>query len=177
MWGFTFADAHVKVYDTILKGNSITNCSVDPVAAAEQITSLGYNMSSDASCPFTQATDLNSTDAMLGPLADNGGPTDTQAPGAFSPAIDRVSVADCSVAADQRGVARPQGGACDVGAAESSAVEQLQSLQDLVAGTGPGASRGGKNASAVAAPARPATTRPRNTLPPLLNEKRAQTGE
>ncbi len=177
IWGYTVGDAHVKVYATILQGNSNTNCRVDPGAAAEPITSLGYNISSDASCPFTQATDLDSTDAMLGPLADNGGPTDTQAPGAFSPAIDRVSVADCSVSADQRGVARPQGGACDVGAVEVTTAEQLESLQALVAGTGPGGSLAAKVASALASLAGADTTGACSTLRALLNEVRAQTGK
>lgn len=177
IWGYTIGSANVKVFATILQGNTNTNCRVDPGAASEPITSQGYNMSSDASCPFAQATDLNSTDAMLGPLADNGGPTDTQAPSAFSPAIDRIAVSDCSAAADQRGVSRPQGGACDVGAVESSAVDQLQSLQDLVAGTGPGASLGGKIASALAALAGADTTGACSTLRALLNEVRAQTGK
>jgi hypothetical protein len=177
IWGYTAYDAHVKVYASILQGNTNTNCRVDSNAAAEAITSQGYNMSSDASCPFTQGSDLNSTDAMLGPLADNGGDTDTQAPSAFSPAIDRIPVADCSTAADQRGVSRPQGGACDVGAVEASTIEQLQSLRDLVAGTGPGASLATKIASALASLAGADTTGACNTLRALLNEVRAQTGK
>ena len=61
--------------------------------------------------------------AELGALADNGGPTQTEAPGATSPLIDAISaeVAGCS-GADQRGVTRPQGGACDIGAVEQAAV-------------------------------------------------------
>jgi len=53
---------------------------------------------------------------LLGPLADNGGPTKTFLPGSGSPAINS---GDPSCAGtDQRGVARPQGGACDRGAVE-----------------------------------------------------------
>jgi hypothetical protein len=55
-------------------------------------------------------------DPLLGPLASNGGPTPTLALGSGSPAIDRYS-AFCP-AADQRGVSRPQGAACDIGAFE-----------------------------------------------------------
>lgn len=56
-------------------------------------------------------------DPQLGPLQDNGGPTPTQLPGANSPAIDAV---DCTagIGNDQRDVPRPQGGRCDMGAAE-----------------------------------------------------------
>lgn len=58
--------------------------------------------------------------ARVGPLQFNGGPTLTHAPLPGSPAID----AGCPVAcapADQRGVPRPQGHACDVGAVEAPA--------------------------------------------------------
>src|SRR5581483_6167731 len=54
-----------------------------------------------------------------GPLAGNGGPTPTLGLGAGSPALDKVpaSGAGCS-ATDQRGIPRPQGAACDIGAFE-----------------------------------------------------------
>ena len=56
--------------------------------------------------------------AILKPLADNGGPTKTHALPAGSPAIDASpDDADCA-ATDQRGVRRPQGPACDIGAFE-----------------------------------------------------------
>jgi len=60
--------------------------------------------------------------AQLGPLQDNGGVTATHALLAGSPAID--AGASCpndqgaALPADQRGVARPQGAACDIGAFE-----------------------------------------------------------
>ena len=57
---------------------------------------------------------------ILDDLADNGGPTETHALVADSPAIDVVPNAQCNVAADQRGETRPHpsGGNCDVGAFE-----------------------------------------------------------
>ena len=83
-------------------------------------TSADHNLSSDGSCGFTATGDLQNTDPMLGPLADNGGPTQTHALLAGSPAIDAGSP-DCPPpAADQRGVARPQSVACDIGAFECS---------------------------------------------------------
>jgi hypothetical protein len=56
----------------------------------------------------------------LGALADNGGPTRTHLPATNSPLIDKVTTANCGVAGgvDQRGVARPAGPACDIGAVE-----------------------------------------------------------
>ena len=53
----------------------------------------------------------------LGALADNGGPTPTRALLPGSPAIDAGSCAS-DAADDQRGVARPQGDGCDIGAFE-----------------------------------------------------------
>jgi CSLREA domain-containing protein len=56
-------------------------------------------------------------DPKLGALANNGGPTQTHALLAGSPALDAASSEGCP-AIDQRGVARPQGPACDVGSYE-----------------------------------------------------------
>jgi hypothetical protein len=55
---------------------------------------------------------------ILAPLADNGGPTKTHALVPGSPAIDVAPVDGDCPADDQRGVARPQGGGCDIGAFE-----------------------------------------------------------
>ena len=78
------------------------------------VASLGGNLEfpADASCPFEARAD-----PRLGPLADNGGPTETRALLTGSPARDRGSDAGCP-ATDQRGVARPQGSRCDIGAYE-----------------------------------------------------------
>ncbi len=118
IWGYTVGDAHVKVFATILQDNTGTNCRVDPASAGELLTSLGYNVVSDASCRFAQATDLNSTNAMAGPLQDTGGDTQSHPLPGSSPAVDRIPPADCTVTADQSGVSRPQGAACDVGSYE-----------------------------------------------------------
>jgi hypothetical protein len=59
-------------------------------------------------------------DPLLGPLADNGGGTQTHALLPGSPAIDAGNNATC-LAIDQRGIARPQGAACDIGAVEAQA--------------------------------------------------------
>ena len=64
------------------------------------------------SCPGTVG------DPRLGPLASNGGPTQTMALGPGSTAVSAVPINTCAPAVDQRGVARPQGPACDAGAYE-----------------------------------------------------------
>lgn len=82
-------------------------------------SSLGYNRSGDGSCGFVHATDdTGVVGAVIGPLADNGGPTLTSKPGKWSPLVNVIPVADCSQAVDQRDVARPVGARCDVGAVE-----------------------------------------------------------
>ena len=80
------------------------------------ITSQGNNLSdTDDSALLNQASDRNNTDARLGTLADNGGPTLTILPQSGSPVID-AGATDLTV--DQRGRPRPDGAADDIGATE-----------------------------------------------------------
>ncbi|MDX1992516.1 MAG: choice-of-anchor Q domain-containing protein [bacterium] len=59
--------------------------------------------------------DIRVADARLQELANNGGLTPTRALPGNSPAVD---TGVCALAADQRGIVRPQGAGCDVGAFE-----------------------------------------------------------
>jgi CSLREA domain-containing protein len=84
----------------------------------------GYNLDGDGSCALSQPTDIAGSEPLLGPLADNGGPTQTEALLAGSPAIDSGgSAAVGCPAVDQRGQSRPDeggdAGSCDIGAYES----------------------------------------------------------
>lgn len=76
----------------------------------------GHNLESANTCGFTLSSDLVNIDPKLGPLANNGGPTQTLALLTGSPAID-AGGSTCP-STDQRGVTRPQGPACDIGAFE-----------------------------------------------------------
>lgn len=85
--------------------------------AAGVFIDLGHNISSDASFAFTPSSSFNGYDPLIGPLADNGGPTRTMALLSGSPAIDAGDDAACPPT-DQRGVPRPFGAHCDIGAFE-----------------------------------------------------------
>jgi len=94
------------------------DCSINDSVLPTAVNSL----SSDASCGFTGAGNLQGTVPLLGPLQDNGGPTFTLALLPGSPAIDAGNAVKCAAApvsaVDQRGVKRPQGASCDIGAYE-----------------------------------------------------------
>src|SRR5262249_17028932 len=79
------------------------------------ITSLGHNLEDSHYCGLTASGDLTDTNPLLGPLADNGGPTETMALLPGSPAINHGDNHGCP-AADQRGFFRVAG--CDIGAFE-----------------------------------------------------------
>jgi predicted outer membrane repeat protein len=108
----------------IAKGSLGSNCAVNGGTIASQ----GYNLSDDVSCAteFADSSDLNNTAAHLDPsgLQSNGGPTQTVAFLANSPALDAIPAASCTdvdantLTLDQRGTARPQGTGCDIGAVE-----------------------------------------------------------
>jgi hypothetical protein len=84
------------------------------------LTSGGWNIDGDNSCGLNQPTDQTTTNPDLGPLANNGGSTLTEEPNAGSPAITHGGSTPTCPATDQRGIARPQGQFCDVGAVEVS---------------------------------------------------------
>ena len=70
------------------------------------IANGGYNLDSDNTCGFsTNNNSLSGVAPMLGPLADNGGPTMTHALLAGSPAIDQGNSFEATT--DQRGLPRP----------------------------------------------------------------------
>lgn len=96
-------------------GDSEPNC-FDQTGGVSLI-SQGNNLENTAECDFTAPSDQQNADARLGPLANNGGPTNTHALLSGSDAINRGDNSACPPR-DQRGVVRPQGPRCDIGAFE-----------------------------------------------------------
>jgi hypothetical protein len=138
--------ATVNLFDSTVAGNTATGAATgggvyndggsvlmsgtivaDNVSAtgpdcAGTISSGGYNLIEDVTgCGVTPlATDLTGIDPVLGPLADNGGPNLTHALLPGSPAIDHVPPGPfCGGGDDQRGIVRPRGAGCDIGAFEA----------------------------------------------------------
>jgi CSLREA domain-containing protein len=107
----------VQFRNTIIAGNQPDQCE-----GTGGYVSQGNNISSAEDCLFTAGGDLQNTDPMLGPLADNGGPTLTHALLDGSPAIDHAQTLAGCPPTDQRGVTRPQNGQCDIGAYEVGSV-------------------------------------------------------
>lgn len=111
------AGAFAYAEDTIIADNS----SNDFTGA---LNSGGYNLIKNTNgCTVTGITKGNiyNTDPLLGPLQNNGGLTMTHALLAGSPAIN-AGPANAAPFFDQRGVARPQGAADDIGAYEFGTV-------------------------------------------------------
>jgi CSLREA domain-containing protein len=111
----------VTMTNMIVANNTGGDCQEDagaaPVAPPYGFSSAGHNLDSDGSCNLTGTGDLPNTAPLLFPLSDNGGDTQTHAIPTTSPAYNAGDNAVCP-ATDQRGVARPQEGSCDIGAYE-----------------------------------------------------------
>ena len=84
------------------------------------VGTAGHNLISRTSgCTFTALpSDILHKGAKLGTLGNHGGPTETISLLASSPAMNAIPSAQCAVGKDQRGVKRPQGNRCDIGAFE-----------------------------------------------------------
>jgi CSLREA domain-containing protein len=108
-------EARAELFGTIIASSA----PGDDCTGGGTFASNGANLDGDDTCGLTATGDVPAVDPLLGPLQDNGGPTETHALLPGSPAIDAIPASECDLAADQRGVARPQGPACDMGSYEA----------------------------------------------------------
>ena len=104
--GGLFADNAIWLRNSIVSQNTGGNCAG---AILVQGDNLQY--------PGSACGGATQDNPLLGTLADHGGGTLTADLLANSPAIDLAAAAFCP-GTDQRGVTRPQGAACDLGAFE-----------------------------------------------------------
>lgn len=130
--GYQPGTATVTVRNTLLSSNTPGNCDGIFIAGTES-----YNLDSDDTCRFGDATDLLGVNPLLGALADNGGLVPTHALQQNSPAIDEIPVNTNNCTAGQTIDARSAvraggdnrgGPACDIGAYESSSNQQPTAL-------------------------------------------------
>lgn len=101
-----------------LTNSIVAQGAASGAACSGNVTTTGApNLDSDGSCGATL-----SGDPLLGMLVNNGGKTATLALLEGSPALDAGDNGSCAAepvnGVDQRGVSRPQGPACDLGAYE-----------------------------------------------------------
>jgi uncharacterized repeat protein (TIGR01451 family) len=144
--GIAFPERANSIEDTIVTGNnggtdhhSGEDCFGDSgsVASDSALTAdTGGNIDSDGTCFSASVShDHVGVNPDLGPLAPNGGPTQTDALLTGSPAIGNAVPGSCPTT-DERGVSRPA--ACDSGAFQTAAA----SLG--VTGSAPGSSPAGR---------------------------------
>ncbi len=134
--GISSFDSFIFLKNTIIAGNTDASGQGPECLIIEgpRLGSQGHNLIQDTTgCPIggDSTGNITGVDAQLGTLADNGGPTLTHALLAGSPAIDAGDPAapgsggTACEATDQRGVPRPQGAACDIGAFEFGAIPSV----------------------------------------------------
>jgi hypothetical protein len=106
------------IVNTIVADNAGGDCSQTFKAVDDD----GDNLDSDTSCfggLGVSPPDKTGVNPLLSPAAANGGPVMTDALAAGSPAIGGAKASACPPT-DARGVIRPQGSGCDIGAFEAS---------------------------------------------------------
>lgn len=136
--GLTNDGGTVQLTRSIIAGNTaFASATADCSTVGGELQSLGSNIvGAGTGCPTSGSGDQSIDPAVvftsvLGPLQDNGGASATRALLPGSPAIDAASACP-PPSQDQRGIARPQGAACDIGAYEAR-----QDNQRPVANAGP----------------------------------------
>lgn len=103
-----------RLYNSILAHYLVSeNC-------AGTLADSDHNLSSDRSCHFETTAGWDEVDPQFGALDFYGGPTPTMPLSSASPALDAANPERCP-ATDQRGVSRPFGFGCDLGAFELEA--------------------------------------------------------
>jgi predicted outer membrane repeat protein len=130
----------LNIYNTLVAGNTVQESPQPDDCSGNGVLNTHANnlFGSTAGCPIVQVSGsygLVNSLSYLGPLQNNGGPTQTVALLRGSSAIDGGYSGGCFdensnlIVVDQREFARPVGPACDVGAYEFSDVIFIDGFQ------------------------------------------------
>ena len=117
------AAGNVFLYDAAFYMRNSIIANGTAVAGPDLVTGgstaeINYSLIEDPSgAVFTGANNLTGVDPQLGPLQNNGGPTETMKPASTSPAVNAGDPAYTTPPNDQRGMFRPVG-IVDMGAVE-----------------------------------------------------------
>jgi hypothetical protein len=125
--GINLLSATVGITNSIVTNSS---SGIDLVQVDSDLTLGGVNIIESG---LAAGANVLVVDPQLGPLADNGGPTQTHLPQPGSPAIDAGNNAALppELATDQRGFERIFNGSIDIGAVESGAGDIAYSISLL----------------------------------------------
>ncbi len=145
-------NAAATIRNTIIANNGFNTGGTANPGSFASITSQGFNLTNDlTNGSLNQSTDIVNANPQLGPLQNNGGPTQTRALPLGSPAIDKGNSFGSTT--DQRGLKRPfgvaaaaSGDGADIGAYESQVIVVLnandagagslrQAISDAAAGS------------------------------------------
>jgi hypothetical protein len=135
--------------NTIVSGNTASGLGPDiftGTGAGAVVPTASFSLigNNSASRVTPDSTDITGKDPLLGPLQNNGGPTDTMLPADTSPVIDQGKAFGATL--DQRGLTRPVdlggfpnatgGDGSDIGAVELQLAEVLPTISALSAMSG-----------------------------------------
>ena len=132
---FLYDDGNAELEQMTLRNTIVADNGTEDIATEAGGTSIFHldyslieNPGTATRDEVTAGSNITATDPQLGPLADNGGPTQTHLPAESSPAIDKGNT---PLTTDQRGLARPfddpdvanatGGDGSDIGAVERQA--------------------------------------------------------
>jgi len=113
-------DAAPNISGAIFWGDTATTPPNEMATQSPTTPSIEYSITPE--CPGGAVGCFNA-DPLLDPLRDNGGFAPSMRPQIGSPAIEAGNAVNCP-AFDQRGILRPQGAQCDIGAVELVAAEK-----------------------------------------------------
>jgi hypothetical protein len=107
-------EAAPNISGAIFWADEATSAPVENYVLSLMVSSMEFTITPECQVGAVGCIDA---DPLLGPLRDNGGFAPTLKPEIGSPAIDNGNDINCP-GIDERGIARPQGIRCDLGAVE-----------------------------------------------------------